>query len=112
MFTHLPNRVLNPPIDLESKYYVLYDNALSLSGMFYHTLGALFGLFLGVVFLSARISPAACILSAAAIAAVFKATSSPNSHFNTRLFVGSGLNQCRMAREILGMKEGAMGIPV
>ena len=111
MFAHLPNQILYPPIDLESKYYVLYDNALSLSGMFWHTLGALFGLFLGVVFLSARISPAACIMSAVAISAVFKATLFSTT-VSVRLFIGSGLNQYRMAREILGMKEGTMGIPV
>ena len=108
MFTHSPNQILHPPIDLEAKHYVLYDNALSLAGMFYHTSGALFGLFLGVVFLSARTSPAACIMSATAIAAVVKTSRS----ISLSTFVGSALNQYRMAREILGMKEGAMGIPV
>jgi hypothetical protein len=90
--------------DSESKLYSMYDNYASLSSMFYNGFFGISTLYIGLIFLTARICPVACLM-----------ISSSAGYFFYQIFVGAkfmrdgmlcpALNQLRIAREILHAAE-------
>ena len=97
--------------DTESKMMVLYDNYKLIATMTYGAMFGLISLLVGLIFLTARCSPVACIMMTAALAAGMKATMGNKATMKGTM-VATALNQLRLGREIVGatVTEVAAGV--
>ena len=87
--------------DAESKMMVMYDNYRLIASMGYAALFGLMCLVTGLIFLTARCSPPACIMIAIGFAAGLKVTMFDMATMRGTMFA-TALNQLRIGREILG----------
>lgn len=90
--------------DAESKLYCMYDNYSAFAKVFICGLVGLLSLLLGVILLSARISPVACITLSISFSVIFATVG--GAPFQRRTMVAPALNQLRIAKGILAAAKG------
>lgn len=95
--------------DTQSKLFTMYENYASLSGMFYSGFGSIITLYVGLIFLTARVCPLACLTLFAMLVMLFQRMFLSKAMF-TAMFLPA-LNQLRIAREILHAEDAGHALP-
>ena len=95
--------------DTQSKLFTMYENYASLSAMFYSGFGSIITLYVGLIFLTARVCPLACILLCVMLLMMLHRMFRSKATFNAMFL--PALNQLRIAREILHAEDAGYTLP-